>query len=286
MIDSSDNSEVSDYSIENVLVIDTETTQGDPEDSRIRMTQVAVVHCMEAESKSLRTIRGSWSSYMNPGKESLDAMPPDVVSITGLTPSFLTNKGRDPKDVMTELNDHIKKDGIVLAAHNWPFDKAVISNEYKIHGRLMPDHPFIDTLRVAREIYDQGDWTPEDSSILPNFQLGTCFYGVIPREEWDVIDGSSHDAVFDATMCARLIEHWYSAGMSISDMIDISWRPFVPRKVPFGKHKGSNWSDLPVDYVEWMLSKKVWFREDGSHDEGLEEAIYDAAEALGIIKLP
>ena len=34
----------------------------------------------------------------------------------------------------------------------------------------------------------------------------------------------------------------------------------------FGKHKGKEWSELPIDYVEWVASKSNvdWQRDEGS----------------------
>lgn len=31
-------------------------------------------------------------------------------------------------------------------------------------------------------------------------------------------------------------------------------RALLPR-VPFGKHKGANWDDVPIDYLDWVVNK-------------------------------
>lgn len=42
----------------------------------------------------------------------------------------------------------------------------------------------------------------------------------------------------------------------------ISWT-LEPKKVPtmtFGKHRGAKWSDIPIDYLQWMLRRQIWTR--------------------------
>jgi len=35
-------------------------------------------------------------------------------------------------------------------------------------------------------------------------------------------------------------------------MIDVSNRPVVYRKMPFGKHRGMKMEEVPVDYLQWL----------------------------------
>ncbi len=35
-------------------------------------------------------------------------------------------------------------------------------------------------------------------------------------------------------------------------MIDISSKPVLIRKMPFGKHKDSKMEEIPIDYLHWL----------------------------------
>lgn len=39
------------------------------------------------------------------------------------------------------------------------------------------------------------------------------------------------------------------------EMIDWTLKPKLP-KIPFGKHRGAQWPDIPADYPHWMTRQK------------------------------
>ncbi len=45
-------------------------------------------------------------------------------------------------------------------------------------------------------------------------------------------------------------------------MIDISSRPSVLYMCKFGKHKGVLWSEVPRDYLDWVVNKSDFTDED------------------------
>ena len=55
--------------------------------------------------------------------------------------------------------------------------------------------------------------------------------------------------------------------MTTEDVADNLGGEVIKEKRPinFGKHKGKEWSELPIDYVEWVASKSNvdWQRDEG-----------------------
>ncbi len=48
-------------------------------------------------------------------------------------------------------------------------------------------------------------------------------------------------------------------------MVEISRNPVLIRRMPFGKHKGQRLDEIPVDYLEWLLTTNL--------DEDLEYSV-------------
>lgn len=248
------------------ISLDTETTDWDRTNPHFYPTQVAGVWLDEGSFES-------FSEYVHPGETNLANMSPDVVGLTGLGWEFLAENGKDPDQVAeTFLEVLANFDGII--AQNWDFDRHVFKVLFS--GLVSDDEldfiddiPFVDTLRVAKELYDVGTWTGPDDSAVPNHKLGTLFHAVVPEAKWSELpSGVAHDARFDATMTIMLVREWMEQGHDLDWMVDISKKPFVPRVCPIGDQKGKPWDEVNQGFLEWMLKKRVW-----GQDEGLEEAV-------------
>jgi len=44
--------------------------------------------------------------------------------------------------------------------------------------------------------------------------------------------------------------------VSVEQMIAWTLEPKLLSIVPFGKHRGSSWADVPVDYLQWMIGQR------------------------------
>jgi len=43
----------------------------------------------------------------------------------------------------------------------------------------------------------------------------------------------------------------------VQEMIRISSSPILIPRMPFGKHKGELFSEVPADYLEWLLTTEL-----------------------------
>jgi uncharacterized protein (DUF3820 family) len=83
------------------------------------------------------------------------------------------------------------------------------------------------------------------------------------------VDATPHDAVGDILVLEELFKRIYAKfkenGVDDieSEMIRVTNSPVLVRKMPFGKHKGTLFTEIPADYLEWLMRT-------GDLDEDLE----------------
>jgi DNA polymerase III epsilon subunit-like protein len=264
--------------LNDVVCIDTETGHWQHEHPAFAIHQFAMV----TAHPDLRA--GSVNLYLKPIGFDPAKMRPDVMGVTGITPGKIETA--DPMNAESMLCTAAmwNESGSVVAGHNVRFDLKAIEVEAKIRGRNvdLSQTKFIDTFRLVREIYDEGEWIHRGCGVLPDFKLATCFYGIVGPEGWEELSRHSangaHDALTDALMVAMLVEHFHSQGISVDDMVTISAEPYVPRLCPLGNQKGKSWDKVELGFLKWMVDKRVWIRDTGETDEGLELAILTEAK--------
>ena len=72
------------------------------------------------------------------------------------------------------------------------------------------------------------------------------------------VKATPHDAYGDILVLEKLFYRihekmiTHGGGDPVADMIRISKNPVLLARVPFGKHKTRRFSDVPVDYLEWL----------------------------------
>lgn len=95
------------------------------------------------------------------------------------------------------------------------------------------------TLRWARKLYPYSE----------NHQLSTLIFSLdLPRS------AGAHRALADVYSALYLTKHICDrTGMSLPELVEASKEPMEVLTVPFGKHKGSSFMDVPPSYLEWML---------------------------------
>lgn len=62
-----------------------------------------------------------------------------------------------------------------------------------------------------------------------------------------------HRAGPDTYVTAMILAHFIRAGVTPSEMIEITRKPKSVSRMPFGKHQGVPIADLPVPYMRWAV---------------------------------
>lgn len=210
------------------IYLDTETTGTGPDD---RLCQLA-----------FKTENGLIvNELFDPGhRVSVEAMAVHHITNKMLAgkPAF---KGSSAYDQLGEL---IEDDANVIVGHNARFDVNMLEKD-GIH----PSH-YICTLKLSRYLDPKG--------IIPQYNLQYLRY-YLDLE----IEAIAHDAFGDILVLEGLFKRIHakfeSNGVTniTAEMIQISQSPVQISRMPFGKHKGKHFVEVPRDYLKWLSTTDV-----------------------------
>ena len=205
------------------IFLDTETTENGPAD---RLCQIA-----------FKTEDGiTVNELFNPG------MP---ISIDAMTVHHITNemvRGKPAfrnSDTWSKLRDLIKSDGYIIVAHNAPFDVDMLKKE-----GIEPKN-VICTLKLARYFDKEG--------VIPKYGLQYLRYYLKLK-----VDAIPHSALGDILVLEALFNRIHAKAVVefgddvVAKMIDVSSKPVLYRRMPFGKHKGLKMEEVPVNHLQWL----------------------------------
>jgi len=208
------------------LVTDTETTGLDPAEHRT--VEVAAVIVKNGQ------ITAAFTTYINPGRP----IPATASGVHGLVDSDVAD-APTLEQTLPWLNAlAAKADAIV--AHNAPFDRPMLPG--------IVERPWLDTLRMARRLYPD----------LENHKNQTLRYALglrCPEADGMPAHRALADAYVTARLLVRLLDDAEAAGMptTVPDLVAGIDAPMLLTTCSFGKHRGTAWKDVPVDYLRWML---------------------------------
>ncbi|WP_267550308.1 putative quorum-sensing-regulated virulence factor [Rhizobium rhizogenes] len=183
----------------------------------------------------------------------------------GVTTSFLVNPGH-PIPPQTRAIHHISDADVVnsvsqdvalrtlmlgtgpgdaFAAHNSKFEQAFFAGG---------GFPWICTMQCAKHLFPDA---PGYSNQTLRYWLG------LDNHIDSALAMPPHRAGPDTYVTAHILSRLiltaggadYVMGPSVQKLITLSTMPVLLRDVPFGKHKGAKWADLPWDYLNWVANK-------------------------------
>ena len=200
-----------------ITVIDVETTGLDPEVDRV----VEISAVQVEENQAGWSIGRGLSSRVNPGR----LIPPEASAIHHILDQDVAFAG-SLENAMVSFG--LDSAGII-AGHNCRFDRAFLPT--------LHDRQWIDTWRCAMHVWQDA----------PSFGNCVLFYWLgIPRLD----DVAPHSALFDARVTAHVLCRLL-AERSLDDLLRLSMKAVILKKVGFGKHFGSLWTEVPTDYLQW-----------------------------------
>jgi len=210
------------------IYLDTETTGNGPDD---RLCQIAF------KPENGATV----CELFNPGKPiSIDAMV-----VHHITDKMVADKPLFAEsDAYVQLEALIKDEKNVLVAHNAQFDMRMLHMEGLYCRRV------ICTLKLARYL--------DGGGVIPKYNLQYLRY-YLGLE----IDAKAHDALGDIMVLEavfkRIYDKFVADGLKdpTQEMIKISNNPILIPRMPFGKHKGALFSEVPADYLQWLSNTEL-----------------------------
>ena len=205
------------------IFLDTETTGIDEDD---RLCQIA----FKTEAGLIV------NELFNPGKPiSIEAM-----SIHHITNEMVMNKPPfKHSKTWTKLTDLFSDTSNIMVAHNAMFDLSMLRKE-----DILPQKT-ICTYKMARFLDNEGQ--------IPQYNLQYLRYYLNLN-----VKASPHDALGDILVLEALFKRIHAKALdkfgvlAFDQMIEISSNPVLLPRMPFGKHKGMKFDEIPIDYLEWL----------------------------------
>ena len=226
-----------------LIFLDTETTGTGPTD---RLCQVAYAYG-GAEVEGL---------YKPPVPITIDAM-----AVTHITNKMLADCPAFAGSPMFRELEQVLASGVILVAHNAPFDVDMLRRE----GLVVPRS--IDTFKLSHFLNTNG--------IIPRHNLQYLRY----YHDLEVGEVVAHDALGDVRVLRALFAfQWalmlplyeHSEERVLEEMLAVSARPILMKKFNFGKYTGQTVkevADKDADYLAWLFNQKVMTREQGGEDD-------------------
>ena len=131
---------------------------------------------------------------------------------------------------------------VYLIGHNIDYDVDAIARCGQDTRHIKP----ICTLALARSI-----WTTLDSH---NLSALTYHLSKDLKATRDLLK-NAHNAKTDVLITAQLLEEIikHLNVSSMEELFEASQKARLPQYMPFGKYKGTLLSEIPKDYVQWLL---------------------------------
>jgi DNA polymerase III subunit epsilon len=182
-------------------------------------------------------------------------IPPSASAIHGITDEMVADS--DPFDVVAVEFAAFCDGEVVLVAHNNDgFDRHFIREEYARCNVELPEWHYFDTLKWARR------YRPD----LPKHSLQFL------RETYGFEENNAHRALDDV----KILYQIYLAmvdDLPIKTALELINRKGGLTHMPFGKHRGKPFKELPKDYVQWLKGS-------GALEKPGNEELKEAFEAL------
>ena len=217
------------------LVIDLETTGLDPEVDRI--VEIAVVG-IDFDRRSYHKL---FHSLVDPGI----AIPPEASAIHHITTAMVAGKAPTLDRIRADL-EALAHPAIPFAAHNAPFDSAFLKPAVPAWTS-----PWICTLLVAQHLWP--DALSHSNQAL-RYRLVLNVPGNHPP----------HRAMGDALATAALLVREIETAGSVDRLLELTRQPALLRRVPFGRHRGQLWNEVPPDYLDWA-ARQSWDNPNIAH---------------------
>lgn len=124
-----------------------------------------------------------------------------------------------------------------FACHNKEFDGRFFTGGEK---------PFACTLRAARAIYPDAE---RHNNQFLRYHLGLP----VDRQIAEV----AHRAGPDSHVTAHLLAHMIGEGHSFAELLRITNGPIRLARMPFGKHRGMPFEEVPEGYLRWLNREQL-----------------------------
>lgn len=203
-----------------LLVLDCETTGMDPEVDKVVELAGAVIDLKKSR------VSETFSALVDPGMP----IPPDAMGVHHILDRQVAGKPtlRETKDKFVAAMTPF-----IPVAHNAEFDSKFID---------IGIDDWICTFRCAKHIWPD----------CPSFSNQTLRYYLKLFKEPEAKAMPPHRAKADVWVTAHVVLRMLQTH-TVAELLHLTKQPILLRKVHFGKHVGVPWSEVPKDYLAWII---------------------------------
>ena len=163
----------------------------------------------------------------------------------GLTVHHITNEMVQDKpsfrgsDAWNQLRDLMASESNVMVAHNAAFDVEMLKKEG------IGPKKVICTFKLARYFDKDG--------VIPRYSLQYLRYYLNLN-----VDATAHTALGDILVLEAIFQQILAQAVeefgdnAVAKIIEVSKKPVLYFRMPFGKHKGLKIKEVPGDYLQWL----------------------------------
>lgn len=186
------------------------------------------------------------SSFVNPGRP----IPPEASGIHDITDDMVAG-APTLIDALAHLIPAdarpVAEKGTVFVAHNSKFDMGFLP--------MLSKARCVDTLRCSLHIWPDA---PSHANNALRYYRKMDVSWFTANADQRLLHSAAFDAAITATLLCDMLKDY-----TVTELIEMTKKPAVLRKVRFGEHFGKTWSALPDSYLQWMIGKN--FDEDTLH---------------------
>ncbi|MGF7148954.1 exodeoxyribonuclease X [Sphingomonas zeicaulis] len=169
----------------------------------------------------------------------LNGIPPETMAVHHLTPADFHPEmaPATPGHMRAALAHGGAPD--VLVAHNCAFERKFLRSD--VTGAT----PWICTYKAAMHVWPDA---PKHGNQVLRYWRGLSLDPALAMPP--------HRAGPDAWVTAHLLLELLRVA-SVEQMVAWSEQPRPMPTLPFGKHRGATWPDVPADYLQWMVGQDM-----------------------------
>ena len=169
---------------------------------------------------------------------------PESAAVHGIVAEMVENKPSAEslvREWWKEILEMAEEEDVILGGHNTQFDWRFIQKYIQIPSQVKP----LCTMRMARR------FAPTAS----NHKLEHLYREHYRLSSYKTL--KAHDALCDVWMSFELLQYWMKEKnlVSYSQLALDFLLPIQLEVMPFGKHKGQPFIDLPDNYLYWLTKQ-------------------------------
>jgi exodeoxyribonuclease X len=207
-----------------IRVLDLETTGRDPKDQVVEIAAVDIIG---------DDIVIVGSDLINP----TIPIPAQASAVHHITDNDVAQCMRFEHHVHRYLDISGKDRVYAFASHNWRFDGQWV-------GDYLDGRPAICTYKCALRMWPDA----------PAHNNQTLRYWLSPKGLNSLVASCAHRALPDAYVTAFILREMLAVA-SVEELVTWTSEPVLLPRVTFGKYRGQEWTDLPLDYLTWVAEK-------------------------------